>query len=187
MDVDAFIAKWKDVPGSERANAHSFLIQLCHVLDVETPNDVTASDPDYCFERIVRFGHQDGTAHWGFIDCYRRDCFVLEMKQSRKRVTARPSLKQMDQGWSDSDERRLDNAKAQAENYARALDGWPPFLIAVDAGRTIELWSDFTRLGKGYAPFPDRETYRISLDDLRNPEIRARLAAVWEAPMRWTR
>lgn len=183
MDVETFIAKWKNVPGSERSCAHSFLIQFCHLLGVPAPNDVNVNDPDYSFEKTVRFVHQDGTAHWGFIDCYRRGCFALEMKQSRKRLAARSSLKQMDQGWSDSDERRLDNARTQAENYARALDEWPPFLISVDVGRTIELWSDFDRLGKGYAPFPDRETHRIGLDDLRDPEIRKRLAAVWMDPM----
>ena len=45
----------------------------------------------------------------------------------------------MDQGWSNSTKRRLENAQTQAEAYARALDEWPPFLINVDIGGVIEL------------------------------------------------
>nr|WP_314434427.1 DNA methyltransferase [uncultured Brevundimonas sp.] len=183
MDVEAFIANWKDVPGSERSCAHSFIIQLCHLLGVPAPNDLKAGDRDYSFERTVLFKHQDGTAHWGMIDCYRRGCFVLEMKQSRKRLATSDNPKKMVGSWSDSGDRRLENARAQAEGYARALDEWPPFLINIDLGRTIELWAGFKRDGKGYTQFPDRDSYRIRLDDLRDPEIRARLAAVWMDPM----
>ena len=183
MDVEAFIAKWKNVPGTERSCAHSFIIQLCHLLGVPAPNDLKAGDRDYSFERTVLFKHQDGTAHWGMIDCYRRGCFVLEMKQSRKRLATSENPKKLAGSWSDSGERRMENARAQAEGYARALDEWPPFLVNVDLGRTIELWSGFKRNGKGYTQFPDRDSYRISLDDLRDPEIRARLAAVWMDPM----
>lgn len=147
------------------------------------PNDVRANDPNYSFEQVVRFDHLDGTTHWGFIDCYRRGCFVLEMKQSRKRLSSSSNVRQMDQGWSNSTKRRLENAQTQAEAYARALDEWPPFLINVDIGGVIELRSDFKRMGKTYAHFPDQETYRIQLDDLRDPEVRRRLAAVWMDPM----
>jgi hypothetical protein len=74
------------------------------------------------------------------------------------------------------------SARKQAENYARALDEWPPFLIVVDVGNVIELYSDFSRQGKNYAQFPDRNSFRIGLADLRSPEVRARLKAVWEDP-----
>src|SRR5262245_63086121 len=74
------------------------------------------------------------------------------------------------------------SARKQAENYARALDEWPPFLIVVDVGHVIELYADFSRQGKNYAQFPDRNTFRISMEDLRSEEVRKRLKAVWEEP-----
>jgi SAM-dependent methyltransferase len=77
-------------------------------------------------------------------------------------------------------------ARNQAEQYARALppaEGWPPFLVVVDVGHTIELFSDFTRSGKTYVPFPDPLSHRIHLADLARPETRARLAAVWTDPL----
>ena len=76
-------------------------------------------------------------------------------------------------------------ARRQAENYARALPvdhGYPPFLITVDVGQAIEIYADFSGLGKNYAHFPDRNSYRISLDDLRREEVRKRLKAVFTAP-----
>jgi hypothetical protein len=74
------------------------------------------------------------------------------------------------------------SARKQAENYARALDEWPPFLIVADVGHVIELYSDFSRQGKNYAQFPDRNSFRVSMADLRSPDVRARLKAVWEDP-----
>ena len=48
-------------------------------------------------------------------------------------------------------------ARNQAEQYAKALpvsDGWPPFLVVVDVGYSIELFADFSGTGKAYVPFP---------------------------------
>jgi len=76
-------------------------------------------------------------------------------------------------------------AKGQAERYAKALPtdhGWPPFLLVADIGYCIEVYADFSGTGKAYAQFPDRSRYRIMLDDLRDPEVRERLAAIWDAP-----
>lgn len=80
-----------------------------------------------------------------------------------------------------------------AERLARALptdEGWPPFLIVVDVGHTIELFADFTRAGKTYLPFPDPATFRITLDEtkamwpkLTEPEQQAKLKAVWTDPL----
>jgi len=78
-------------------------------------------------------------------------------------------------------------AKGQAERYAKALPpdhGWPPFLLIADIGHCIEVHADFTGTGKAYAQFPDRARYRIRLDDLRDPEVRQRLAAIWTDPRR---
>jgi hypothetical protein len=76
-------------------------------------------------------------------------------------------------------------ARGQAERYAKALpasEGWPPFLVVVDVGHSIELFADFSLTGKAYLPFPGPRNFRILLDQLESPEIRERLRAVWLDP-----
>jgi len=76
-------------------------------------------------------------------------------------------------------------ARGQAERYAKALpasEGWPPFLIVVDVGHSIELFADFSLTGKAYLPFPGPRDFRILLDRLDKPEIQSRLRAVWLDP-----
>ena len=61
----------------------------------------------------------------------------------------------------------------------------------VDVGHTIELFTDFTRSGKTYLPFPDPATFRITLDPattkkwpkLTDPDQQAKLKAVWTDPL----
>jgi hypothetical protein len=80
----------------------------------------------------------------------------------------------------------MTKAKNQAERYVRALpadEGNPPFVLVVDVGHTIELYADFSRLGKTYVPFPDSQSHRLKLADLAKPEIRERLAKVWTDPL----
>ena len=194
-DVDAFIAHWAGVPISERAQYQTFIIQLCRIIGAPAPDDERMGHLDYCFERPVRFVHEDGVSHPGYIDCAKRGCFVLEAKQSLKRRDGGPLdpavqlarfVHPSRRGRAPSPEaldRLMRVAKRQAENYAKALDEWPPFLIVVDVGRAIELWSDFARQGKAYTQFPDRATYRIELDQLRRAEVRERLRRVWTDPM----
>ncbi|MHB8764596.1 MAG: class I SAM-dependent DNA methyltransferase, partial [Deferrisomatales bacterium] len=62
-------------------------------------------------------------------------------------------------------------ARGQAEQYAKALpsdEGWPPFLVVVDVGHVVELFSDFTGTGKRYLPFPDALTVRLRLAALEH-------------------
>ena len=77
-------------------------------------------------------------------------------------------------------------AYGQAVQYVRALpptEGRPPLVVVVDVGRSLELYSEFSRSG-AYIPFPNPRSHRICLEDLRRPEIRARLQAVWLDPPR---
>src|SRR6185295_6376019 len=77
------------------------------------------------------------------------------------------------------------NARRQAEEYAKALPlthGWPPFLLVCDVGHCIEVYADFTGQGKNYTQFPDRQSFRIYLEDLRKEELRDRLNAIWLDP-----
>lgn len=171
-DIGGFIAKWQGIAASELSTSQSFLMDLCHLLGVDAPH--ATPEQDYMFERPVTFRHGDGSSSAGRIDLYRRAAFVLESKKLRAGQHTR--------GFDDA----MLRARSQAEGYARALpaeEGRPPFLVVVDVGNRIELYSEFTRSGATYTPFPDPRSHRISLEDLSRPEILDRLRKVWIDPL----
>ena len=200
--VEEFIGRWEKSGGSELANFQMFADELCDLLGVKRPEPSQADNQynDYVFERRVDFKFDDGSTSPGRIDLYRRDCFVMEAKQSAKRVRARKTDPRQTEllpedaaqvrsgaatrgtyGW----DRVMRAAKRQAEDYARALPkehGWPPFILVVDVGHVIEVYADFSGQGKNYAQFPDRAGYSIPLEGLRDPEIRVWLRAIWTDP-----
>lgn len=170
--ADAFIAKWKGVAASELSTSQSFLIDLCELLEVPRPHPTP--EQDYMFERPLTFRHADGSSSPGRIDLYRRGAFVLESKKLKAGAHTR--------GFDEA----ILRAHSQAQNYVRALpagEGRPPFVVVVDVGHRIELYSEFSRSGGNYVPFPDPRSHRIGLDDLRNPAIRQRLRKVWLEPL----
>lgn len=200
-DVDAFIKRWLGREGGqERANYVSFLNELIALLELPKPDpaDATHEHNDYVFERAVRKNKDDAPSH-GRIDLYKKGSFVLEAKQSRikggnKEVKGQNDLfsagapegtrgrRSADRAW----DVLMLNAKRQAEEYARALPtshGWPPFILICDVGHCIEVYADFSGQGKNYTQFPDRQTFRIYLEDLRDPTIRERLRRIWEEPL----
>ena len=80
----------------------------------------------------------------------------------------------------------MTEARNQAERYARALPvehGYPPFILVLDIGNVLEVFADFSGQGKNYAHFPDRQSYRITMDDLLDPNIQDRLRAIWQDPL----
>ena len=205
MDAEQFIAKWQPSGGNERANTQLFINDLCALLGVASPQP-TLSDTlanDYVFERHVIKTEIDGTTSNGWIDCYKRDSFILEAKQgsgadiaaveagrgeSLRDFFGQTAAERYKRGmakrgtgqWTGA----MQRAAGQAEGYAKALpNDWPPFLLITDVGYCIDVYADFQRSGKGYAPFPDRRRFRVTLDDLRDPDVRARLAAIWDTPM----
>jgi hypothetical protein len=208
-DLDAFIARWRASSAAERANYVLFLSELCTVLDLERPNPQT-SDPAldaYVFEKPLPLPH--GTV--GRIDLYKRGCFVLEAKQGSDALPnpdrqggerGDPSLTVGVRTGRSTPRRRgtavrntstwdvaMERARRQAETYARSLPpaevagGRPPFLVVIDVGATFEFYSEFTRSGGNYIPFPDPGRHRVTLEDLRRPEVRELLAAVWHDPL----
>nr|VFJ95539.1 MAG: Methyltransferase domain-containing protein [Candidatus Kentron sp. H]VFJ96347.1 MAG: Methyltransferase domain-containing protein [Candidatus Kentron sp. H]VFK02235.1 MAG: Methyltransferase domain-containing protein [Candidatus Kentron sp. H] len=77
-------------------------------------------------------------------------------------------------------------AHGQAVAYARALpttEGRPPFIITLDVGVALEVYSEFTQSGGAYIPYPDPRAHRIKLADLQNDAIRQRLRAIWLEPL----
>lgn len=201
MDIDHFIRRWSDREGgAERANASMYLLELTLALYLPPPDPASATTAhnDYVFERAVRSRLDDGAGSPRRIDLYKRGCFLLEAKQSRwpgraKAVETAADQGEMFDGHSggprDAGTPRWDalmrNARKQAFDYVRDLPPdhpAPPFLIVCDVGRVFELWADFTGTGRGYAPFPDRKSYRLGHADLAAPETRALLRAIWTDP-----
>ncbi len=200
--IEFFIQRWKKSGAAERANYQLFLSELCVLLETPQPDPTQSEDTEnaYVFERNVHFQEDDGHSSIGRIDLYKRGAFILEAKQgsdaktaaeqeaealqlaSAKKTKRRGTAVRGTKGWDDA----MVRARGQADRYARALpvsEGWPPFLIVVDVGHVIELYSEFSRSGKTYVPFPDPLAFRIALDDLRKPEIRERLRQVWLDPL----
>ena len=195
--VESFIARWDGRPGgAERANYAMFLAELTAVIGAPPPDPAAVrGENDYCFERPVTERLRDGSSSTRRIDLYRRDCFVLEAKQSRMdgdKRTVDPAARSAHvpaergrRGASRAWDVLMMNARAQAEDYVRLLpDGHrpPPFVVVCDVGHCIELYANFRRDGKAYDQFPDRQGFRVYLDDLRDPAVRARLRAVWCDP-----
>jgi hypothetical protein len=146
--IDQFITRWQNTGGKERANYQLFLTELCRLLDLPGPQPASEdpAEDEYVFEHRVDIHHLDGNISRGYIDLYKRGHFVLEAK----RVTE-------DHASSRWDKAML-RAAAQADTYIRALpagEGRPPFLLTCDVGKTIEVYSEFSRSGGTYVPFPD--------------------------------
>ncbi|MDE2116055.1 MAG: class I SAM-dependent DNA methyltransferase [Hyphomicrobiales bacterium] len=201
-ELQAFLRRWTDGDGGqERANYALFLSELSDILQVPRPEQASSdvASNAYTFERAVTFREPDGSTSTGRIDLYKRGCFVLEAKQSRRPGGAKAVPEQFSllptpepapkargkreaaRGW----DVLMMGARQQAEDYARALpvsEGWPPFLIVCDIGHCFEIYADFSGQGKNYAQFPDRQGFRIYMEDLANETIRERLRLIWLDP-----
>ncbi|MEZ4790646.1 MAG: type IIL restriction-modification enzyme MmeI [Flavobacteriales bacterium] len=199
--LQAFITKWELSGAAERANAQLFLAELCDVLEVQRPQPKTPTEADnaYVFEKPVP--STSGTTN--FIDLYKRGCFVLETKQGVDAVdgaddaplsaAGEQRLKERKAGHGKRGTKGFDTAmiraQAQAQRYARALpkeeipDGRPPFVVVVDVGHSISLYTDWSRMGGEYLPFPDPASYRIPLKGLLDAKTRETLRSVWTEPL----
>jgi SAM-dependent methyltransferase len=197
-DVHAFVQRWEISGAAERANYQIFLTELCDVLGVARPEPTKQDEEEnaYVFEKAVTFNHADGSTSHGRIDLYKRGCFVLEAKQgsdrekkvspvavaAKKKKGRKGTAIRGTKGWDDA----MVAARGQAEQYARALpasEGRPPFLIVVDVGHSIELYSEFTRTGGNYIPYPDPRSHRVLIRDLEKEGVRETLRSVWVDPM----
>jgi hypothetical protein len=202
-DIQRFIARWQASGAAERANCQPFLSELCDVLNAPRPDPTTPDEGDngYVFEKSVPLPH----GATGRIDLYRRGCFVLEAKQGAGEGRENAGAEAVSQeGEARARSRKkgvaargtaawdiaMEKARQQAQSYARNLPpgelvdgGRPPFLIVVDVGESLALYSEFTRTGGNYVPFPDPLASRIALADLLQPEVRELLRTVWLDPM----
>ncbi len=148
-DIDAFIARWAASGAAERANFQSFANELCDLLGVAKPLPAggDAAADAYVFEKPVPLAH--GTT--GFIDLYRRGCFVMEAKQGsagaqgsgvqRTAESAAPDAGGLGGGASEADSTDWSLKSAQS---AQSADD-PSFvetilerLVALNAARAAE-------------------------------------------------
>jgi len=201
-DADAFIARWRESGGHERANYQLFLAELCDLLGAPRPDPARPENAEnaYVFERSVTRTRPDGATSTVFLDLYRAGCFVLETKQgaaadptgSGAGETLLPpashpvvSTGHGRRGTAGYD-KAMEKAYNQASGYIRDLpasEGRPPFLVVCDVGHVFELYAEFTRSGGRYQRFPDPRNHRIHLEDLRDPEKRELLRTIWTDPM----
>lgn len=186
MTVDEFIRKWEACSGHERANYAAFLSDFANVLDVPTPGPAEGAGlGSYQFDGPVSGGAEGGGT--GFVDLYKRGHFILEAKQSN--VCEVPTLPGLDAPAAAAQGQRYDElmrrAFRQARRYAVNLPAdhpWPPFIIVCDVGRTFELYFDYAGNGRDYRFFPDRQTYRVPLQALREPNVLERFHTIWTNP-----
>jgi hypothetical protein len=181
VHLSSFITKWKQSAASERANKDSFLRDLCDVLGVAHP-DAKTGDPArdrYVFEREAILVHGGERHSVGFIDLYKRGCFILEAKQgsdadSKKIGTARRATP----AWNVA----MQEAFGQALTYAATTDPPPPFLIVTDIGYCFDLYAAFDGT-RNYRKFPDALNSRINLESLeREPAHLETLRTIFTDP-----
>ncbi|MGB7502501.1 MAG: DNA methyltransferase, partial [Azonexus sp.] len=107
MTPQAFIAKWRDNPLTERAGAQAHFDDLCDLLGVDKPRD----PENYCFER----GARKASGGNGWADVWMRSRFGWENKKPG---------------------RDLDAALKQLTDYTLQLDN-PPLLVVSDRERIV--------------------------------------------------
>ncbi|SOD89874.1 class I SAM-dependent DNA methyltransferase [Spirosoma fluviale] len=199
MTYSEFITRWEISGGAERANYVLFLQDLCDLLGVARP-DPTTHDPAqdaYVTERAVTF--QDGAkTSTGRIDLYKRGCFVLETKQGTESPDQQKTFERAELGLPPEKRRKghairrtakweqmMQSARQQALSYVRALPAGEPrplFVVVVDVGYCIDLYSNFAGVGDSFVPFPDQTHYRILLPRLAEESTRSLLAQLFTNP-----
>jgi len=196
-DVTAFIERWRASGAGERSNAQSFLNELCDLIGVPHPDPACEDDAanEYIFEKSISMPTPEGKATTGYIDLYKRGSFILENKQGsdpdedakplsermrRRRLRRKTGTAKRDTpAWFEA----MKAARNQAAAYARALPPAerPPFILVIDVGYFIEVFSDFTGGGE-YVAYPDQNNYRIRIEGLTDHAAIDRLRAVWLDP-----
>jgi very-short-patch-repair endonuclease len=171
--INAFIKKWENSGGNERANYQGFFLDLCEALGVPSPppKGNVADDP-YCFEKGIKIYHPSGKVTDGRIDFYKADHFIIEAKQGSDQ-TGKGTAKRGTPSYL----KAMEEAFRQAIAYARNAPTRPPFLLTCDIGDHFELWTGFNGDYGGYAARRD-----IELSALRQEKIFDEFVDIFTAP-----
>jgi hypothetical protein len=153
--------RWAGVPAAERANAQTYLRDLCEALGVPAP---LPAGSGYEFELPVKLITRDGTETTGFVDCYKAGHFILEAKDVQG-------------GASDVALRR---AYGQARQYAAHDPSGtaPPYLLVLDVAKTLLVYH---RWGGVYQGFAAGHRIDLSTLDQRPADIEL-LRDIWTQP-----
>ncbi|MBT9395355.1 class I SAM-dependent DNA methyltransferase [Hymenobacter sp. NST-14] len=79
----------------------------------------------------------------------------------------------------------MQTARQQALNYVRALPADEPrplFLLVVDVGYCIDIYSNFVGVGDSFIPFPDQSSFRLLLPALAEESNRELLRQIFLDP-----
>ncbi|MDQ2668191.1 MAG: class I SAM-dependent DNA methyltransferase [Gemmatimonadota bacterium] len=162
IQLHELAARWSGVKAAERANAQSYIIELCAALGVEPPRPAGSG---YEFELPIKLISRDGTETQGFIDCYKSGRFVLEAKDYEE---------------GRSNDVLLRKAYGQARMYtAHDPSGVaPPYLLVLDVAKTMLVWDRWAGTFGGYPAARRIDLTRLheSADDV------ALLVDIWENP-----
>jgi type II restriction/modification system DNA methylase subunit YeeA len=120
MNPSAFVQKWAASRGAERATAQEHFIDLCRLLDEQTPNEADPSGDFYAFEKGAKTLDGDG-----FADVWLKGHFAWEYKGKHKNLQA---------------------AYKQVQTYREAL-GNPPLLVVSDMEQ-FEVHTNWTNTEK---------------------------------------
>ncbi len=172
--IQAFIDKWQRSEGNEQANSQPFFLDLCAALGVDGPPPKDSSGSDtYSFEKAIRTFSEKGQSSKR-ADFYKEGCFLLEAKQgsfSSNKGHGKRGTKIYDD--------EMQGAFNQARQYIQLIDSptKPPFLITCDIGYRFDIWQGFS--GE-YGSYGARQ--RVSLAELRQPEVFDRFVAIFTDP-----
>jgi hypothetical protein len=117
LTIPEFVTKWRNTKLSERSAAQSHFIDLCTVLDQQTPVDVDSEGNTYTFEKGVK----KNSGGDGFADVWKRNYFAWEYKRKHE---------------------NLAKAYQQLLKYREALES-PPLLVVCDLDR-FEVHTNWT-------------------------------------------
>ncbi|HEY0971318.1 MAG TPA: DNA methyltransferase [Gemmatimonadales bacterium] len=160
--LNALAAKWAGAKAAERANAQSYLIELCDALGVERPRPAGSG---YEFEFPIRVMTRDGGEAANYIDLYKENHFVLEAKDAED---------------GKSTDLLLRRAYGQARTYAGNVPGAvrPPYIMVLDVAKTLIVWDRWSGRFESFAA-----GRRIDLPTLHErPDDIALLRDVWTNP-----
>lgn len=155
--------RWGRAKAAERANAQTYLIELCEALGVERPRPAGSG---YEFELPIKVIARDGTEAQNFIDLYKEGHFLLEAK---------------DAGEGKNTDLLLRRAFGQARTYAAHVPGGvaPPYLLVLDVAKTLLVWDRWNGSFGGYAA----HVRRIDLPTLhQRPDDIELLVDIWSNP-----
>ena len=168
MDAAAFARKWIASKGTERAASQEHFLDLCGLVDEQTPNEADPTGDFYAFEK----GAERTSAGDGFADVWLKDHFGWEYKGKRKDLRA---------------------AYKQLLDYHEAL-GQPPLLVVCDLERFevhtkwtgFESWTYHFNLTHLTSDEPVRVTGARDETPQGAPRLTAIqvLKALWEEPER---